>query len=121
MAVDDDPETVGIIQPRIAAGIGDDDAIRVVIVGDNADVQRIVCKTDKHLGPLRRCLPLNRLDLPETTGRNNTVPCRVVKYIAINLRGSMQRRCLHDRALRRRRLRDRSGRNANCNTACCNL
>ncbi len=70
---------------EVAAAIGDDDAIGLVIIGDHADVQSPVQEADEYLSLLRGGLPLIRLDLPETTGRNNAFPCRVIEHPAVDL------------------------------------
>jgi len=62
-----------------------DDAARIVVVADHADVERLVGKADEHLGALRRGPALVRARLPEAFGSHGALPGRIAQHPAVQL------------------------------------
>ena len=104
-AIQDDLETVRIVEAGVAPAIRNDDAVRIVIVGNQADVQGIVAETHEDFRFLRRRMPFVGLPLPETAGGFRTAPGCIAQHVAVEDRCLCQRMSTHHGRRLRRRLR----------------
>ena len=82
--VEDHLEAVGVVQRRVAARIGDDDARRIGVVEHRADVERVRREHDPHFRSLRRRLPFVGLLLPEGRDRRRLRPRGIAEHIAVD-------------------------------------
>ena len=53
-AVNDDDKCVGVVETRIAPAVGDNNARRIIVMCNNADIKGGIGVADEHLGFLRR-------------------------------------------------------------------
>ena len=107
--VEDEAERVGLVEGRIAARVGDDDARGFAVVADHADEQGVGRHHEPHLGAFGRRLAFERLLLPEPAHRHGRGPCGVAEDVAVNRRRARGDRRA-PRGARHQQGRDASGR-----------
>ena len=113
-AVDQHAKAVGLLERRVAAAVGGDDLERLIVVGDQADVQRAVSETDEDHGALARGGACVRLDLPELIDRVRALPRGVARDVAVDRGRGRERHRLRDGPRRQRRINLRECRQCEC-------
>ena len=77
--VEHDLEHVGSRGVEVLLQIADDDVGGRAVVGEDAEIQRLLVVGDAHFGLLRRRLPFVRLALQEAAGDRRVAPDRLVE------------------------------------------
>ncbi len=84
VTVDQNRKAIGVLKICVSPTIRDDDAFRIAVVTDDADVKCAIGVTNKNFGFLACCCAFNRALLPESV-HGGLTPCGVIDDIAIEL------------------------------------
>ena len=102
IGIEDDLEAVGLVEGCVAACVGNDNAIRLAVVANDADVERIVVESDEDLRLLGGRLTFVGGGLHEAGGRGEVAPSRIRQNLAVKHRCRGQPTCREGRSTGRR-------------------